>query len=245
MSDSSQEPLLQQLLRLHAFDQEISFLQGELKRDEEGLLTAVENAANLKAELERIDAELLRWRTDARTAEHTVDAKRDQLDRLRSKVNQVKTEKQYSAASLEFDLLKQEIRKLEDQVLDKLQAVEDLEGRRKALQDEFEVAEAEVAPLGEEVERRRANIEQQLAIKRDRRENIAIRLDSGVLALYDHIRSGRQEVAVAPLTGEGVCGNCFTSVTIQQEMQIKGLAVIVCCEGCGVILYPAEMKRAP
>jgi predicted nucleic acid-binding Zn-ribbon protein len=245
MSESSQEPLLQQLLALHAFDQEISFLEREVKRDEEGLLTAVEGVAGLKAELERIDSELLRLRADARTAEHNVDAKRDRLDRLRSRVNQVKNEKQYGAATLEFDLVKQEIRKLEDQVLDKLQVLEDLEGRRKAVQDEFDVAEAEVAPMGEEVETRRANLEEELKIKRDRRDNIAIRLDEGVLALYDRIRSGRQEVAVAPLTGESVCGNCFTSVTIQQEMQIKGLGVIVCCEGCGVILYPEEIKRVP
>jgi predicted nucleic acid-binding Zn-ribbon protein len=245
MSDSSQEPLLQQLLTLHAFDQEISFLERELKRDQDGLLTAVEGAAGLKAELERVDSELLRLRADARTAEHNVDSKRDQLDRLRSKVNQVKTEKQYGAATLEFDLVKQEIRKLEDQVLEKLQVVEDLEGRRKALQDEYDVAEAEVAPMGEEVEKRRTHLEEELVIKRDRRNNIAIRLDEGVLALYDRIRSGRQEVALAPLTGERVCGNCFTSVTIQQEMQIKGLSVIVCCEGCGVILYPQEMKGAP
>jgi predicted nucleic acid-binding Zn-ribbon protein len=245
MSDSSQEPLLQQLLRLDAFDQEIAFLERELKRDQESLLTAVEGAADLKAELEGVEAELLRVRAEARGAEHTVDAKRDQLDRLRSKVNQVKTEKQYGAATLEFDLVKQEIRKLEDQVLDKLQVVEDLEGRRKALQDEYDVAEAEVAPMGEEVEKRRAHLETELAIKRDRRHNIAIRLDQSVLALYQRIRGGRQEVALAPLIGEGVCGNCFTSVTIQQEMQIRGLEVIVCCEGCGVILYPENMKRAP
>lgn len=245
MSDSSQEPLLQQLIALHAFDLEITFLERELKRDQDGLLTAVEGVAGLKAELERIDSELLRLRADARSAEHTVDAKRDQMDRLRSKVNQVKNEKQYGAATLELDLVRQEIRKLEDQVLDKLQIVEDLEGRRKAIQDEFDVAEAEVAPMGEEVEKRRANLEHELAIKRDRRHNLAIRLDENVLALYDRIRSGRQEVALAPLTGESVCGNCFTSVTIQQELQIKGLEVIICCEGCGVILYPEEMKQTP
>lgn len=245
MSDSNKEPLLQQLLVLHALDQEITFLERELKRDQDGLLTALDGVAGLKAELERIDSELLRIRADARSAEHSVDAKRDQLDRLRAKVNQVKNEKQYGAATLEFDLVKQEIRKLEDQVLEKLQAVEDLEGRRKTVQDEFDVAEAEAAPMGEEVEKRRIHLEEELAIKRDRRHNLEVRLDPGVLVQYDRIRSGRQEVALAPLTGEGVCGNCFTSVTIQQEMQIKGLEVIVCCEGCGVILYPGDMKPTP
>ncbi|UCC74521.1 MAG: hypothetical protein JSV86_08205 [Gemmatimonadota bacterium] len=242
MSDPSQEPLLQQLLRLHAIDQQIAALERELKQSQEDLFSAMDGVAGLKEELERLDGELLRARTDARTAEHTADAKRDQLERLRARVNQVKTEKQYGAATLEFDLVRQEIRKLEDKELEKLQAVEDLEVRRKAVQEELDAADAEVEPLGEKVGKRRVELEQELAIKRDRRHNRAIRLDRNVLGLYDRIRSGRAEVALAPLTGEGVCGYCFTSVTIQQEMQIKGMSTIVCCEGCGVILFPEDMS---
>lgn len=245
MSNPSHESSLQLLIKLHEYDHEIAALERELKQGQDDLTAAIDSVAGLKSRLDQLDAELVRARTDANIAEHTADAKRDQLDRLRSKVNQVKTEKQYGAASLEFDLAKQDLRRLEDRVLDKMQMVEDLEGRLKALREEFDAADAEVAPLGDKLEKRRAQMEEELAIKRDRRENLAIRLEASARSLYDRIRGGRSGVALAPLTEESVCGNCNTSVTVQQEMQIKGMATLVCCEGCGVILYPGDIKREP
>jgi len=88
-----------------------------------------------------------------------------------------------------------------------------------------------------------SELRDELAIKRDRRHNLAIRLDTAALSLYDRIRAGRSGVAVAPLTEESVCGHCFTSVTIQQEMLIKQMTTLICCEGCGVILCPHDLKR--
>jgi predicted nucleic acid-binding Zn-ribbon protein len=185
---------------------------------------------------------LERGRLEARTAERAVDDKRAALDRIRGRVDRVQNQKQYSAASLEFDLVKQDLRKLEDRALEKMQVVEELESRVSSVQAELDVARAEVGPLAEEVESRRKKLDDELAILRDRRNNLAIRIDGGALALYNRIRSGRSAIALAPLTDESVCGNCYTAVTVQQEMQIKGMSTLVCCEGCGVILYPQDVK---
>jgi predicted nucleic acid-binding Zn-ribbon protein len=128
-------------------------------------------------------------------------------------------------------------------VLNKLQVVEELEGQHKLLTEELEAARTDAGPRGEEIAGRVRVLQDELAIMRDKRQNQALRVDSGALSLYDRIAAGRSRIALAPLTDEGVCGNCFTSVTVQQEMQIKGMRVLVCCEGCGVILYPGDLKR--
>jgi predicted nucleic acid-binding Zn-ribbon protein len=235
--------VLQQLLGLHDVDQEIRELKRELKQQEEGLATIEEAVTDLRSQAERIESELERVRLDARRAERAADEKRATFDRLRTRVNQVQTQKQYSAASLEFDLVRQDLRKLEDLVLDKLQIVEEIEGRQKDTLAALEEAQSEAGPRRQTIAERVEQLKDELAVKRDRRHNLAIRLDGGALALYDRIRSGRSEVAVAPLTEESVCGYCFTSVTIQQEMQIKAMTSLICCEGCGVILYPHDFKR--
>ena len=230
------------MLQLHEVDQQIMEAERELQRRQEELSALMEDVAGQESRLEQLEAEIVRVRADERASERMVDEKRETLDRLRGRVNQVKNEKQYGAATLEFDLVKQELRSLEDKALAKLQAIEDLEGRRNGLRAELDVVRAEVGPLAEEVDTIRARLEDELTISRDRRNNLAIRIEGGVLVLYDRIRAGRSAVALAPLTDERVCGNCFTSVTIQQEMQIKGMSVLVCCEGCGVILYREEDK---
>jgi len=236
------EQKLKQLLDLHRIDQEIRQVESELRHMQDELEFAEEGVAGLAAGLEKTQEQLDRARAEARQAERAVEETRERFNRLRSKVNQVKTEKQYGAATLEFDLVKQELRKLEERALDKLQAIEDLEVRLKTTESELETARSEAVPQREEVGAKRAELEERLAILEDRRHNLAIRLDDGLLNLYDRIRAGRSEVAVAPLTEEAACGNCFTSVTVQQEMQIRGMSTIVCCEGCGVILFPRGLK---
>lgn len=239
MTDTSQKAsILQQLLDLHVIDQRILKGERELKQYSDELAEMEDHLASLEATREKLGSELERANSEARATERAADAKRDTLDRIRSRVNQSQNEKQYSAASLEFDLVRQDLRSLDDRAIEKLQTVEELEGRLRELETELEEARGTAGPRREELLRARTDLEEQLAIERDRRENLAIRLDGGALGLYDRIRMGRSEVALAPLTEEGVCGNCFTAVTIQQELQIKGMSTLVCCEGCGVILYP-------
>jgi predicted nucleic acid-binding Zn-ribbon protein len=236
-------PVLQQLLGLHDIDQEIRAAEREVKQCTQELATMEEGVASLEARLERIEAELEQARLDARRSERAADDKRTVFDRLRTRVNQVQNQKQYSAASLEFDLVRQDLRKLEDLVLDKMQIVEEVENRQKETLAALEEARSGAGPQRQVIENRLSELKDELAIKRDRRENLAIRLDDSALSLYDRIRAGRSEVAVAPLTEESVCGYCFTSVTIQQEMLIKRMTTLICCEGCGVILYPHDLKR--
>jgi len=233
---------LQQLLDLHAIDVQVRDAENERKRYEAQLQVVTESVAGLEAGLERVSNELERARLDARAAERAVDDKRAALDRLRGRVNLVQNQKQYSAASLEFDLVKQDVRKLEDRALERLLVVEELESRQSGVQAELDVARSEVGPLAEEVESRRKKLDEELAILRDRRDNLAVRIDETTLILYNRIRSGRSAIALAPLTGEGVCGHCFTAVTVQQEMQIREMSTLVCCEGCGVILHPQDVK---
>ncbi|MGD8867520.1 MAG: hypothetical protein PVI01_07810 [Gemmatimonadales bacterium] len=240
---SEQLTVLQQLLGLHDVDQEILAVGQEVEHYRQELATMEEGVADLQGRAERIATELEQVRLEERRAERAADEKRAVFNRLRTRVNQVQNQKQYSAASLEFDLVRQDLRKLEDLALDKLQAVEEIEARQKETAAALEEARSAAGPRREAIEERLKMLEDELAIKRDQRHNLAIRLDGGALALYDRIRSGRSEVAVAPLTEEAVCGNCFTAVTIQQEMQVKSMTTLICCEGCGVILYPHDLKR--
>jgi predicted nucleic acid-binding Zn-ribbon protein len=240
-TSSQKEEKLRRLLELHAIDQDIRQAEGELRRLRQELMASEEGLAGLTGGLERVDQELERIRLEARHMERAANEKRDHLHRLKAKVNQVRNEKQYGAATLEFDLVKQDLRKLEDQVIDKLQAVEDLEGRRNQIAEELEGARSQAGPQRQDIDARRQELEERVTVLRDRRENLAIRMDHDLLAMYDRIRAGRSEVVLAPLTEEAACGYCYTSVTVQQEMQIREMSAIVCCEGCGVILYPRQL----
>jgi len=240
---SAQSGILQQLLDLHEVDQRIIAIERELRQYTQEIAGMEDGVTGLQSGLERIQSELERARIEATRSERAADERRDTLDRIRTRVNQVQNERQYSAASLEFDLVRQDLRKLEDKVLERMQVVEELENRSKEMAGQLEAARGDAGPRGEEIASRVKELEDEVAIQRDRRYNLSIRIDQAALALYDRIRAGRSNVALAPLTEEAVCGNCFTSVTIHHEQQIKSMQRLICCEGCGVILYPGDFGR--
>jgi predicted nucleic acid-binding Zn-ribbon protein len=243
MTVNQNEGLLQQLLELHEIDQKIVAMEREIRECKEELATMEDGVAGMDAALERLDTELEKARIDARALERAVDEKRDSLTRLRQRTDQVQNERQYSAASLEFDLVRQDLRKLEDRAIEKLQVVEELENLRKEKLEGLEGARSDAGPRGEEFAARVKQLDGDLAVERDRRTNQAVRIEGRAMTLYDRISGGRDRVAMAPLTGDADCGNCFTSVTSMQEMQIKNMSSLVTCEGCGVILYPANLER--
>lgn len=240
---SDNQSLLQQLLALHAIDSEIVAMQREVRESKEALAAMQEGVADMGDALERLETELDHARRESRALERAVDEKRDTLNRLRTRTSQVQNERQYSAATLEFDLVRQDLRKLEDKTLEKMQTVEELENLKKEKKAGLEGAKTEAVPRAQQLEERVKQLEEELAIKRDRRQNLAIRIDSSAMALYDRIHSGRSQLAMAPLTEDMACGNCFTAVTTMQEMQIRGMKGLVTCEGCGVILYPAHLDK--
>lgn len=240
MTGANQSGVLRQLLDLHKADQEIGGTRRELERYENEVAAIDEDVEGRGAALSKLEAELERLRLEARSEERVVDEKRDALSRIRSRVDTVQNQRQYSAATLEFDLVRQDLRSMEDRLLEKMQAIEELESRQRELVASLDEANSAAGPRRQEMEARQKELEDELAVLKDRRENQALRLDQQVLSRYDQIRTGRSEVAVAPLTDEGVCGNCNTMVTVQQQMEIKEMSTLIYCEGCGVILYPKD-----
>ena len=95
----------------------------------------------------------------------------------------------------------------------------------------------------DEVEARREVLEQELAAHRGRRSDRAEGIDDDALRLYERVRRGRTESALAPLVG-GHCGNCFTAVPLQRQAEIRSGRSLFRCEGCGVILHAPLEENA-
>jgi hypothetical protein len=60
------------------------------------------------------------------------------------------------------------------------------------------------------------------------------------LRTYDAIRAGGRRVAVAELTDDGACSNCFGVIPLQLQNEIRHGEALIRCEGCGVILAAPE-----
>lgn len=229
---------LEALLTLHRMDVEIARGERELEESRARLAALEESVTRLEEELAHVTAEIGDRRKDIRAVERAVEEKQMALGRARAKVDAVQNQRQYSAATVEYELVKRDLGVLEDRALELLQRAEDLEARRRDLVARLEIARVEAAPRREALLAEQDRMQAMLAAQRKQRAEEAERIDRQVLQLYDRIRTSRSDVAMAPLTRDGACGHCYTAVTIQQRVEVRSRSRIVCCEGCGVILYP-------
>ena len=214
--------ILERQSRLQGLTEESDVLAEELGALEK-------QSVGLKARLDEAEAEL-------RQAERTVQAGRATLKRLQARAQEVHNMREHAAARAEVDAARQNLDAAEDQMLDAMQVQETARG---ALADH----EGDLASRGEEYGQRieelradRGRLEEEIAVQLDKRSNRALRIDEGARGLYDTVKGGRADSALAPLT-DGVCGHCFTSIPLQTQQVIRAGRVLVVCETCGVILH--------
>lgn len=181
-------------------------------------------AANLK---ERKDLEV-----DIKSIQEKITRHKDQL-------YQVKTNEQYRALLKEIEGEEANIRKIEDQILEKMIESEDIQ---KHVQEAAARLEGEKARVAGEIKRlqdeRQKDIDERERQQAQRKE-VAATLSESVLELYDRIRSYRPAPAVAEVRN-GMCTVCNVLLRPQVYNEVRTRESVMTCENCSRIQYYAE-----
>ena len=218
-------------------------IDGLIREKQARLQSLVEESEMLSQELEELDKEgvVLKSRLDdaeveLRQAERTVQAGRATLKRLQARAQEVHNMREHAAARAEVDAARQNLEAAEDQMLEAMQVQETARAALSDLEGDVASRRTEYHERVLSLRSQRGDLDEELAIQLDRRSNKALRIDEQALSLYDTVRKGRADSALAPLV-EGVCGHCYTAIPLQTQQVIRAGRVLVVCETCGVILH--------
>ena len=185
-------------------------------------------AANLK---ERKDLE-----GDVKEIQEKITKHKDQL-------YQVKTNEQYRAMLKEIEGEEGNIRKIEDQLLEKMIEAEDLQ---KYVQEAAARLEGEKARVAAEIRRLQEERQKDLSERerlQARRKDVAAVLSESVLTLYERIRTNRSGVAVVEVR-EGLCTACNVRLRPQAYNDVRRNESVLTCDNCDRILYYLEPSTA-
>ena len=181
-------------------------------------------AANQK---ERKDLE-----SDVKEIQEKITKHKDQL-------YQVKTNEQYRAMLKEIEGEEANIRKIEDQILEKMIEAEDLQLH---VQDAVARLEGEKARVAAEIKRLQDERQKHLGEREGlevRRKELGAALTDSVLKLYERIRAGRNGLALEAVRG-GLCTACNVWLRPQVYNEIRGGDALLTCENCGRIMHYIE-----
>jgi uncharacterized protein len=165
------------------------------------------------------------------------------LSKFKDQLMEVKTNKEYTAMLKEIEAAQTELRRLEDQLLERMLEADDLAARQKDAESKLAadkiVIAGERAKLEEETARLQRALDEALAA----RETVVAGISAAVLSTYDTVRAKRG-VAVAEVKG-GYCSACHVRLRPQVANELRRQELLFQCESCQRFLHqPATPDAA-
>jgi predicted nucleic acid-binding Zn-ribbon protein len=224
------------LKKLQHLDNQIADAEEKVTSFDPLFAEVEEPALVLESEVETARKRLQEMKVEERRLEVSVDEKRTRVKRLDERMGSVRNLREEAAVTAEHDMVKRALQSDEQEAFTLIDQMRKIEDRLKELTEALAEAEARVEPRRRELLTDREAAKTHLERLKSEREAFASGLDPRELRLYDGIRAGGRRRAVAELTSDGACGNCFGMIPLQLQNEIRHGSSLIRCEACGVIL---------
>jgi len=221
-------------LRIDGLDGEKGQLLAEAQALEARLAEAREKIAARREEATALEAEKA-------GLEASLAAENENIVRSESHLKEIKTQKEYQAVSKEISGAKKLISELEDQILQKINALEELSGDIAKKQADLSELEGNVAVQQGEVQLRVASLEKGIAADAATREDTVKGLPASVMKRYARLRDQRKGIAVVEAR-DGNCMGCNMHLPPQLYNTLYRLDEVITCPHCQRILV---MRHEP
>ena len=208
------------------------------------LAEAEQPALLLESELGTARTRLQELKLEERRLELSAEEKRTRRKRLDERLGSVRNLREEAAVSAELEMVKRALQNDEQEMLTLIDQLRKIEERAAELETNYQQATETVGPKREALLAERAEAQKELESLRAERTRFAGSVNASELKIYDAIRAGGRQVAVADLTDDGACGHCFGMVPLQLRNEIRHGRGLIRCEGCGVILTASTAATA-
>ncbi len=239
-------PDIQRLIELQKTDREIRRQQDEVAALPRRVAEIESKLANTKAQVERARATIKADETNRRKLEIDIQSLRQKISKYRDQSLEVKTNDQYKALMHEVGFAEQEIRIIEDKILEGMLDVEDNEKRLKTAEVELKEETTEIEKEKAEARRRTAEDEAQLAGLNKQRDELRGAVAGDILRHYDRVLKLRR-TALAEAR-DHKCSACQVMLRPQVYNDVRTNTQVLICDSCQRILYcvpPAEDEAGP
>ena len=143
--------------------------------------------------------------------------------------------KEYTAMLKEIEAAQNEVRRLEDLILERMLEHDELAARQKAAESRLSADKAAVAAERTTVEAETARLERELEETVSARVRVVADVSATVLSIYETVRE-RRGTAVVEIKG-GYCSACHVRIRPQAANELRRNQMIFQCESCKRILY--------
>lgn len=230
---------IKKLVEIQKLDAEIYDFNKEIREKPELIEQLKEQFEIKKARLKGLEDKVKSVVVSRKDFEIELQSKENVIAKANSDLNQLKTNKEYSAKIKEIESLKADKSIVEEKILKSYDEAD-------AIYAEIDKEKVVVAEREKEYLNKKEEIEDEISILKDRvkvltgqRNLIAPDIDPTILVQYEKILGHKEGRAIVPVNGTS-CGGCFMNVMPQTFNQIKMKTELVRCEYCSRYIYVEE-----
>lgn len=173
---------------------------------------------------------------ERRAFERDVEVQDAHNDKMRARLSEIKTNKEYQAHLFELQMANKKKAEIEDRVLACMEKIEQLQQTVKEAQDKVTAVEqtftVEKRTL-DELDRRLAG---ELAGLEAQQREQASRVDRALLERYTRLKTSRKDQALAAIRS-GMCAGCRLQIPPQLVAEVKRSQDLHTCPYCHRMLY--------
>ena len=173
---------------------------------------------------------------DKKNLEGEIEELGNRIDKSNTKLDQIKSNKEYQAALKEIDELNREKSRKEDEAIEIMEEIENLAKEYSKREKEREESERIFSLKKREIEDELEAFKKTLEKLSEQRAAICSDVEKTLLDKYDFLREKRQGIAMSPVT-KSVCQTCHMNIPPQKFNELVRGAELMTCPHCNRIIY--------
>jgi uncharacterized protein len=237
---------LSPLIELQKLDLRIMEVHEQRRKIPERLHAVEAPLREAKLVLENTNAAVEALIKERRSHEKDVEAQDAHTDKMRTRLSDLKTNKEYQAHLFELQIANKKKSEIEDKVLACMEKIEQLQLAAKAAQEKVQAADHAFAQEKQVLDELDRKLSEELTDLEARQRERAGLVDSALLARYTKLKAARKDHALAAITG-GICSGCRLQIPPQLIAEVKRSQDLHTCPYCHRMLYwdgeiPADQK---
>ncbi len=233
---------LKALEELQKVDLKIRELTAEAERHPARLKQIESERTQAKAALDATRGKLADNERARRQNEQLLQLEKEKVRKWESRLNELKTPREYAALARELDIAKKTNQGAEEEL--KRLALEYEELRRQVASGETSLGEKEgvVEREGKEIHAVLDGLQANMKELEAERARLIAACDKALVSKYERIRKQRGGVAVVPVVG-GTCKGCQRNIPPQMANNLLTSNEILTCPNCHRFIYAAEEQQ--
>jgi predicted nucleic acid-binding Zn-ribbon protein len=230
---------LQFLIELQKFDLRIFQIQ-DAQRKAPALLKAAETSPqDLLSRLQTLKNTSETLATQQRSAERELATQEDLLHKVRNRLSELKTNKEYQAHLFEIEQARKKKDSIEESVLETMERVEENKNAVQQLEAEAQEAQKVFDAEKTRLESQFTELDNELKDLNEQQQRVADTVEKPLLARYNRLKTMRKGYAVAEVK-EGSCGGCRLQLPPQLVAEVRRGDELMDCSYCHRLLFMAH-----